>query len=86
IRRALGRRLPRWHIPMSVLAALGRAGDMIGHVSRRRFLFDSDALVKLVGSAWYSSERIARELGYRPTLTFEEALPDMITWYREAKA
>ena len=59
---------------------------MIGHVSRRRFLFDSDALVKLVGSAWYSSERIARELDYRPALTFEEALPDMITWYREAKA
>ena len=45
-------------------------------------MFDSDALQKLTGNAWYSSEKIARELGFRPRVTFEEALPELIAWDR----
>jgi nucleoside-diphosphate-sugar epimerase len=84
--RALGKRIPRWSVPVGLLAVLGRAGDMIGRTGRRQILFDSDALDKLIGSAWYSSERIARELGYRPLGSFEAALPGMIAWYRGGNA
>lgn len=84
--RALGKRLPGWHVPLWVLTMLGRVGDAIGRVRGKRFLFDSDALEKLAGSAWYSSERIARELGYRPSVTFPEALPELIAWYRKGQA
>ncbi len=83
---ALGRPIPRWHVPLGVLRMLGVAGDVIGRIRGKRFIFDSDALTKLVGSAWYSSQRISRELGYRPLVSLESALPDIIAWYRGAKA
>jgi len=83
--KGLGKRIPRWYVPLKSLKALGRIGDFIGLVRGRRFLFDSDALEKLIGSAWYSSEKISRELGYRPSITFEDALPELIAWYRKSQ-
>jgi len=78
----LGKPVPAWHVPLRVLGVLARVGDVIGRARGKRFFFDSDALEKLIGSAWYSSEKIARELGYRPSLTFPDALPGLIAWYR----
>jgi nucleoside-diphosphate-sugar epimerase len=79
---ALGRRVPRWSVPEEALRALGRVGDVIGRVRGRRFSVDSDAVGKLVGTAWYSSARIERELGYRPAIGLAEALPAIVEWYR----
>jgi len=84
--RGLGRPIPRWHMPVWALKAIARVGDVIGRVRGRRFVFDPDALEKLIGSAWYSSDKISRELGYRPTVSFEEALPELIAWYRKSQA
>lgn len=86
IRRGLGKRIPRWHVPIGMLKGLSLVGDVVGRLRGRRVVFDSDALEKLTGNAWFSSERISRELGYRPRMTFEEALPEMIAWYRETQA
>jgi len=86
ISRALGKQIPRWTVPIGLLKAAGLAGDVAGRISRRRMPFDSDAFQKLIGSAWYSSARITSELGYRPMMSFERALPEMIAWYREASA
>jgi nucleoside-diphosphate-sugar epimerase len=80
--RQLGRKAPRWRCPGGFLRVLGRVGDLIGRLRGKRFFFDSDALDKLVGSAWYSSEKISRELGYRPAIEFSAALPELIDWYR----
>jgi len=41
-------------------------------------------LDKLVGSAWYSSQKICSELGYHPSHSFEKSLPELILWYRQA--
>jgi nucleoside-diphosphate-sugar epimerase len=84
--RGLEKHVPRWHISVGVLKALARVGDAIGHVRGRRFLFDSDALGNLIGSAWFSSAKISRELGYLPSITFDNALPELIAWYRKAGA
>jgi len=84
--RGLGKPIPRWHVPLGALKGLARVGDAIGRLRGRRFVFDSDALEKLTGSAWYSSEKIARELGFRPRVTFEDALPELIAWYRTTRA
>lgn len=84
IRRGLGRPVPGWHVPLWALRALARVGDALGRVRGRRFVFDSDALDKLIGSACYRSDRIVRELGYRPSHTFDAALPELLDWYREA--
>jgi nucleoside-diphosphate-sugar epimerase len=84
--RALDRPVSRWHVPDIVLTVLGHLGDLAGRLMGRRASFDSDALGKLTGSAWYSSARIARELGYAPGISFEEALPEMIAQYRSLPA
>jgi nucleoside-diphosphate-sugar epimerase len=78
----LGKRVPNWSVPLGALKAAARVGDVIGRVRGRRPMFDSDAMEKLTGDAWYSSEKIAKELGFRPRVTFEDALPDLIAWYR----
>jgi len=81
---ALGKRMPPWHVPLAALRAMARAGDLIGRVGGRRFIFDSAALEKLVGSAWYSSERISGELGFQATTDFAQALPEIVSLYRSA--
>ena len=79
----LGKRLPRWYVPLSLLKGSGYVGDILGRVRRRRFMFDSQVLKKLLDSAWYSADRISRELGYCSSITFSEALPEIIQWYRK---
>lgn len=79
---ALCRPIPSWSIPLSVMRIAARIGDIAGHMRGRRFMMDSDALQKLTGSAWYSSEKITRELGYRPAYTLKSSLPDMIDGIR----
>ncbi len=86
IRRALGRRVPRWHVPLLALRLLARGGDALERIRGRRVLFDSSTLQKLVGSAWYSSERIQRELGYRPSVSLLEALPEIVSDHNVAAA
>ncbi|HAJ80179.1 MAG TPA: NAD-dependent dehydratase [Fibrobacteres bacterium] len=80
IRMALGKSPAQWTIPLSILNRLAKSGDAIGRLSGRRFLFDSDALDKLTGSACYSSAKIERELGFSPKQTLKESLPDIIRY------
>lgn len=75
---ALGRQMPRWAMPVSVLRVLGRAGDVVGRVRGRRFMFDSGSLPKLLGSAWFSSDKIRGRLGFEPLWNLEAALPLML--------
>lgn len=74
----LGRRMPAWSVPVWALTVLGRAGDVIGRVRGRRFVFDSDSIPKLLGSAWFSSEKIQKKLGFCPQWDLERALPTMV--------
>jgi UDP-glucose 4-epimerase len=82
--KGLGKQALRWSIPQSLFRASARMGDLIEAVSGRRFVFDSTALEKLLGSAWYSSGKIARELGYRPTQTLDDSIKEMVAAYRAA--
>jgi nucleoside-diphosphate-sugar epimerase len=80
--RALGRRVPRWSAPGWALKTLAMGGDAVGAFRGRPFTFNSDVLARLMESSWYSSAKITRELGYEPRVSFEQALPDLIAWYR----
>lgn len=79
---ALGRSIPPWSVPASLLKLGASAGDVMGRLFGRSMSFNHDVFDKLVGSAWYSSAKIARELGFRPHRTFYDALPEMIAEYR----
>lgn len=83
IHRALGRAEPKWSVPIGVLRAGAGIGDVISSVQGRHFFFDSIMLDKLVGSAWYNSDKIERDLGFKPAHTLETALPKMVEEYRK---
>jgi UDP-glucose 4-epimerase len=82
IRAALGKPPARWTVPKPVLGALARVGDAIGRVRHRPWVFDSVAYQKLAGSACYRSDKIQRELGFRPSRTLGDELPGIIDGYR----
>ena len=82
---ALGWSVPGWTVPVRLLKLAARLGDVIGVMRSRPLPFNSDALDKLIGSAWYSSDKIRHELGYRPTRTLETALPEMVMDYRNGQ-
>jgi len=63
---------PRFRIPLPVLTAAARVGDLAIKVSGRRAPFDTAALDKLVGNADYASEAIRAELGFTTLVTLED--------------
>ena len=79
---ALDKPVPAWTIPIGLLKVLAKVGDGFGRARGRRFVFDSDALDKLIGSACYSSEKIERELGFRARQSLRSALPEIVAWLR----
>ena len=83
---ALGKRVPSWSVPIFVLRAMAKVGDLISFVTTRRFVFDSGTLEKLLGASWYSSEKIKRELGYRPKRAFDDAVEEMVSHYKGQRA
>lgn len=75
--RVLGRRVPRWHVPVVLLRAAARAGDLAAGSGRWSVPFDSDTLERLLGSAWYVADAAREELQWAPGRTFEESLPEI---------
>ncbi len=77
IAQSLGKRPPRWGIPMTLLQAGARLGDLLQRAGLPAPLH-SASLRKLLGSSWFSIDKIRRELGYRPRYDLKRALPDMV--------
>jgi UDP-glucose 4-epimerase len=83
IRTALGKPPISWEIPLALLKAGAQLGNILGRFLGRRFPFDSDALDKLAGSAWYTSVKIERELGFKPSHTLETSVPEIVRYLSE---
>lgn len=86
IRAALGLpplrvRMPRW-----CLRGGAWLGDLVQRLTRWHAPLNSDTLEKLLGSAWYSSAHIEQELGYRPTRSLADALPEIVAPLRGRRA
>lgn len=65
LRAAQGLPVCHWQVPSSVMRLAALAGDGMEQLMQRRLPIDSEVLQSLLGSAWYSSERLALELGWR---------------------
>lgn len=78
VQTALGRPTSGLTVPAWVFAAGARLGDILGAVAGRRMPFDSGALERLSGSAFFTSSRAREELGFVPTRTLVDDLPAMI--------
>ena len=77
--------VPVWTLPLFMLKLLAKFGDLIGYVRGRRFVFDSDALEKLTGSACYSSARLEKQLGFKPERRLDEALPEIVRFLEASR-
>lgn len=82
---ALGRAVPRWSIPLPLLRAGARAGDVVTRLTRRNAPLTTDRLAKLFGNAHYANTALV-ELGFTPAHTLETALPGMVEAWRAAGA
>lgn len=65
LRAAQGLPVCRWQVPHPVMRMAALVGDGMEHLVQRRLPIDSEVLQRLLGSAWYSPERLALELGWR---------------------
>ncbi len=81
----LGKPVPKWRVPLWLLKAVGGAGDMVHAFTKRPVPLTRAALQKLIEPAWYCSDAIAHDLGYRPDSSFEETVPELIAFYRQAQ-
>lgn len=80
---ALGRRVPSWSVPVGMLRAAGKVGDLAVRLTgRRRAALDSTAVERLVESAEYDGAAIRTELGFRAVHDLRAALPEMVASYR----
>ncbi|BET68757.1 SDR family oxidoreductase [Opitutales bacterium ASA1] len=78
LRAALGKPESSVTVPAWCLRGCALVGDVVGKLRGRRFVFDSDAFAKLKGSAWYSSAAIGHDLGWRPTRSLRDTIPEMV--------
>jgi len=82
IRAALGKKQTTLEIPYGLLKGLAKVGDAFSRLIGSRFPFDTAALEKLTGSAWYSSAKIEHQLGFRPLNTLQQSLPDIVRFLK----
>jgi len=78
---ALGRSIPGWVLPLGVLSALAAVGSQVEHWTGRAMPLTRTSLSKLTGNAWYSSEKLRRELGFEPRRRLAEEIPRMVRDY-----
>ena len=79
IRKAMGKKVPSWGIPVLVLKVAATIGDILRFIIRRRIFIDSDNLQKLIGSSYYSSKKAVTELGFAPKHSVFDSLPNIIS-------
>lgn len=74
VRASLGRPRVSWRFPAGTLRTSAAIGDVAGRLLGRPMPINSDVLHRLIGSAWYSPARIARELGWQARIPLELGL------------
>jgi UDP-glucose 4-epimerase len=75
---ALGRPAPRWTVPLWALRLVAAGGSLGEQLLSRRMPLTLDGLDKLVGDAWYSSERLTKTLGFTPRHSLETEIPCLV--------
>lgn len=74
IRCALGMPPLRWQIPQQLLRTAGQVGDLLGSCLHVAFPMNSAAVSRLLDSAWFSPEKIGRELGWQAQVGLAEGI------------
>lgn len=85
IARTLGVPPPRHHAPYRAAYFTGFLLECLGHLTRsRKPPFVTRYAVWLMGRrSYFSADKARRELGWKPTVTYEVGVPRTIAWYLE---
>jgi nucleoside-diphosphate-sugar epimerase len=83
ILQALGKKAPRWHLPLFAYKTLGYMGDILEKIFRVKSPINSHTITKLFGSAEYDSTQIQKEIGFKPKDTLSSLLPTIVAAYRK---
>jgi nucleoside-diphosphate-sugar epimerase len=84
VARALGRPSRLVRVPVSLLEAAGRIGDLLARV--RPFPLNSPAVARLTGSLAVDTSKLSRQTGYSPPFSMTEGLRITAEWYRTVAA
>ncbi|NEX19352.1 NAD-dependent epimerase/dehydratase family protein [Thiorhodococcus mannitoliphagus] len=72
---ALGKKIPGWTVPLSLLRLAAGAGSAAERLLGRRMPLTSEGLSKLTGDAWLSSDKLRLELGFTPRHSLRGEIP-----------
>ncbi len=78
VRRALGRSVPRWHMPLALLWLGAFKLEVIGRILRLKNAPGLRSYRVITTDSVYSCEKIQLELGYNPAATFTDELPGIL--------
>lgn len=79
----IGKKPPPGSFPLGLALVAGKLLDGLGAVMGRRFAISSQGVRKLAGTqSVFPASRVS-EVGFRPQLTLEDALKQMIAWCQQ---
>ena len=76
---SLGKKAPRWGIPLLFLKFISLLGDLVNYISGKRISIDSENFEKLFGSSIYSNKKAVKELGFSPKHNLENSIKEIIS-------
>ncbi len=82
IATAVGRRLPRTHIPHAAAWSVARVLEAVPGVPPARLPLTRSRIAFMTQSRAYRGERAARELGFVPAVDLATGLERTVNWYR----
>lgn len=80
IYQALGRRLPRLHLPLKLALVAAAPFDLMIKISRRNLPISTARIRKMSTQTRFEAERVLRA-GFRPTVPLLEGVGRMVRWY-----
>ena len=83
-RSVFGAKLLAFQIPHVLVRVAAKGADIAQHLTKKPGTFNSDKLGMLLAKHMNcSSDALQNELGWKPTLDFEEGSKITVRWYRE---
>lgn len=68
-----------WHIPLWLLQLLAKFGTVVEKLLGKRLPFNQEVLDRLIGSAWYSANKIKDNLHWQPRMTLEAGIKQLVS-------
>ena len=85
ISKGLGRNPLPFNVPMGIAKMLAIAGDIGNKIIRKSLPFNSEVLGKLTDSLAFSSERIQKDIGFKPKYNLYNTMDETIRWYKTVR-